>query len=112
MPPEERTGDVAVTPVTVPVLFVYPAGLLDGYAPKLVSAAAAVVAPVPPFAIGNVPVTPVDKGKPVPYVRVTLVGVPKVGLTNVLFVKVSVPVVVANVLVTSGRVKEYVDAVS
>jgi hypothetical protein len=30
-----------------------------------------------------VPVTPVVKGKPVPFVRVTDVGVPKIGVTNV-----------------------------
>ena len=41
------------------------------------------VAFVPPFAIGNVPVTPVVKGKPVPKVRVTDDGVPKIGVTNV-----------------------------
>ena len=41
------------------------------------------VAFVPPFAIGNVPVTPVAKGKPVAFVNVTDVGVPKTGVTNV-----------------------------
>ena len=41
------------------------------------------VAFVPPFAIGSVPVTPVVKGKPVPFVSVTDVGVPKTGVTNV-----------------------------
>jgi hypothetical protein len=35
------------------------------------------------LAIGNVPVTPVDKGKPVALVNVTLVGVPNAGVTNV-----------------------------
>ena len=38
---------------------------------------------VPPFAIGSVPVTPVVKGKPVPFVSVTEVGVPNIGVTNV-----------------------------
>ena len=38
---------------------------------------------VPPFAIGSVPVTPVVNGSPVPFVRVTDVGVPKIGVTNV-----------------------------
>jgi hypothetical protein len=38
---------------------------------------------VPPFAIGSVPVTPVVKGKPVPFVSVTEVGVPKTGVINV-----------------------------
>ena len=38
---------------------------------------------VPPFAIGNTPVTPVVKGRPVPFVSVTEVGVPKTGVTSV-----------------------------
>jgi len=38
---------------------------------------------VPPLATGNVPVTPVVKGNPVALVKVTLVGVPKTGVTNV-----------------------------
>ena len=46
-------------------------------------AAAAVVWPVPPLAIPKVPVTPVDKGKPVALVNVADVGVPKTGVTNV-----------------------------
>jgi len=41
------------------------------------------VAFVPPFAIGSVPVTPVVKGKPVAFVSVTDVGVPKIGVTKV-----------------------------
>lgn len=39
--------------------------------------------PVPPLADGNVPVTPVDNGKPVALVKVTDVGVPKIGVTSV-----------------------------
>jgi len=46
-------------------------------------APARVVAPVPPLAIGSVPVTPVVKGNPVALVKVTLVGVPKIGVTRV-----------------------------
>ena len=42
-----------------------------------------VVTPVPPFATGKVPVTPVVKGKPVALVKVTDCGVPKIGVTNV-----------------------------
>ena len=42
-----------------------------------------VAAPVPPFATGNVPVTPVVNGKPVALVNVTDVGVPKIGVTSV-----------------------------
>ena len=39
--------------------------------------------PVPPLAAGRVPVTPVVSGKPVAFVSVTDVGVPKTGVTNV-----------------------------
>jgi hypothetical protein len=38
---------------------------------------------VPPLAIGKVPVTPVDKGKPVALVNVAEEGVPKAGVTKV-----------------------------
>lgn len=41
------------------------------------------VIPVPPFATGNVPVTPLDRGKFVAFVRFTLVGVPSTGVTSV-----------------------------
>jgi hypothetical protein len=63
---------------------------------------------VPPLATGNVPVTPVDKGKPVALVIIPDAGVPKiglvnVGLVNVLLVKVSVPARVAKVPVV-GKV--------
>jgi hypothetical protein len=44
---------------------------------------AGVVVPVPPFATGSVPVTPVVKGSPVALVSVTEEGVPKAGVTNV-----------------------------
>ena len=54
-----------------------------GSAPKLVSAAAAVVAPVPPFVIAKTPVTPVVKGKPVAFVNIAAEGVPKAGVTKV-----------------------------
>ena len=46
-----------ISVVTVPVNV----GEASGAAPKFVKAAAAVVAPVPPLAIGNVPVTPEAK---------------------------------------------------
>ncbi len=73
------------------------------------NAAALVVAPVPPFAIGKVPVTPVVKGKPVAFVNTPDAGVPKagavkVGEVKVLFVKVSVPAKVAKVPDAAGRV--------
>jgi hypothetical protein len=38
--------------------------------------------PVPPFATGKIPVTPVVNGNPVTYVIVPLVGVPKLGVTK------------------------------
>jgi hypothetical protein len=41
------------------------------------------VVPVPPLAIGSVPVTPVVKGSPVAFVSVAEEGVPKAGVTNV-----------------------------
>ena len=46
-----------VSPVTVPPL-VAKAPIFAGVIPRLLLALAAVVAPVPPFAIGRVPVTP------------------------------------------------------
>jgi hypothetical protein len=55
-------------------------------------------APVPPFAKGNCPVTPVDNGKPVAFVRVKAVGVPRLGVTRVGEVaKTSEPVPVSSV---------------
>ena len=59
-----NTIDIAIAfPVVIP--------------PKLDKAVAAIVAFVPPLAIGRVPVTPVVSGNPVPFVRVTDAGVPK-----------------------------------
>ena len=37
---------------------------------------------MPPLVVASVPVTPVVKGNPVALVSVTLVGVPKIGVTN------------------------------
>ena len=78
-------------------------------------AAALVVAPVPPFAIGKVPVTPVVNGKPVAFVNTPDAGVPnagavKVGEVKVLFVKVSVPANVAKVPDAAGKVMAVVPA--
>lgn len=42
-----------------------------------------VVTPVPPFATGSVPVTPVVRGRPVAFVNTTALGVPNAGVTNV-----------------------------
>ena len=60
--------------------------------------AGVVVKPVPPLATGKVPVTPVDKGKPVALVSVTEVGVPSRGVTNVgLVANTAEPVPVSSV---------------
>lgn len=46
--------------------------------PEMVNVLAALFAtPVPPFAVPNIPVTPVVSGNPVALVNVPLVGVPK-----------------------------------
>ena len=45
--------------------------------------AVSVAAPVPPLATGRVPVTPVDRGKPVQEVNVPEDGVPNTGVTRV-----------------------------
>jgi hypothetical protein len=54
--------------------------------------------PVPPFAIGNKPVTPVVKGKPVALVNTTADGVPSAGVTKVgELVNTKLPVPVSSV---------------
>ena len=52
------------------------------------------VNPVPPLATGNVPVTPVVRGKPVRLVATPDAGVPRTGATSVN----AVPLVVAPVM--------------
>ena len=74
------------------------------FAPLVKKASPAVVEPVPPFAIGKVPVTPVVKGKPVAFVKTPEAGVPKAGAVNVLFDNVSVPAKVAKVPEALGNV--------
>ena len=59
--------------------FVPPAAIVKALLPVIEP----VVVPVPPFAIGSVPVTPVVKGNPVALVKVTEDGVPKTGATKV-----------------------------
>jgi hypothetical protein len=67
-------------------------------APRLVRAADAVVAAVPPRAIGRVPVVPPSIGRPVAFVKVALEGVPKAGVTSVGDVaKTSAPLPVSSV---------------
>ena len=67
---------VPLTDVTVPVLFVYPFGLLAGYAPRAVKALAAVVELVPPLAIKTVPVTLADVPVTLPTIGEEKVFVP------------------------------------
>ena len=92
--PPLATGKIPVTPVVsgkpvafvnvpdvgVPKIGVTNVGLVDRtFAPEPVL----VVTPVPPLATGSVPVTPVVSGKPVAFVRVPDVGVPRIGVTSV-----------------------------
>ena len=49
------------------------------------------VMPVPPLATGNVPVTPVVRGKPVALVNVTDDGVPSAGVVSVGLVARTIP---------------------
>ena len=65
---------------------------------KFASAAGAVVFPVPPLASGSVPVTPLERGKPVTLVITPLAGVPRAGVTSVGLVdKTVLPVPVDDV---------------
>ena len=50
--------------------------------PRMTLLAARLVVPVPPLVIGNVPVTPVDRGRPVAFVSVAAEGVPKLGVVS------------------------------
>ena len=52
-------------------------------APRFVLASVALLALVPPLTIGNTPVTPEVKGRPVPFVSTIELGVPKSGVTKV-----------------------------
>ena len=67
--PEPAVNVVRVKPVPLPMSNAPLAGVL--------------VKPVPPLAIGNVPVTPVVRGKPVALVSVADCGVPRIGVTKV-----------------------------
>ena len=70
----------------------------DPAAESAVLALAAVDEAVPPLATGNVPVTPVVKGKPVRFVATPDVGVPSKGVTSVgLVAKTAEPVPVSSV---------------
>ena len=91
--PPLATGSVPVTPVVSgkPVRFVATpddgvprAGVtkVGEFDRTLFPEPVDVVTPVPPFATGNVPVTPVVSGNPVPLVSVTEAGVPSVGVVR------------------------------
>jgi hypothetical protein len=72
--------DVSAVPLYVSALPVASALVLEAYTtPPEVKE----VSPVPPFVVASVPVTPVERGKPVALVRVTEVGVPRIGVTSV-----------------------------
>ena len=84
---------------------------------KPLNAAEAVIALVPPLAMGNVPVTPVVSGKPVQEVNVPDEGTPNTGVVNVgdvsvLFVSVSVVALPTKVSVATGSVSTEVPAVA
>jgi len=73
--------------------------------PDIVSVLATLLAtPVPPLFAGRVPVTPVESGSPVAFVNTPLVGVPSIGATSVLFVRVSVVARPTKVSVAVGKV--------
>ena len=73
---------MAVTDVAVatPKVGVTSVGLVEN---TLLPEPVDVVTPVPPFVVPNVPVTPVESGRPVALVSVTDVGVPRIGVTKV-----------------------------
>jgi len=74
-----KVGDVANTKEPEPVSSVTAAAkfALDGVPSQVATPVPNDVIPVPPFATGRVPVTPVLKGNPVRLVAVPLEGVPK-----------------------------------
>jgi hypothetical protein len=83
------------------LMIIYPPNTIDiaidlpvDAPPRAVRAADAVVCPVPPFAIGSVPVTPEDNTSPVVLIRLPDTGVPNAGATSVLLVNVATLVAV------------------
>jgi hypothetical protein len=84
--------------VLVPSVLRYLLALEPWLGNNAFSAVLAVVCPVPPLAIGRVPVTPVVSGSPVPLVKTTAEGVPRAGVTSVgLFANTRAPVPVSSV---------------
>jgi hypothetical protein len=95
-----NVGLVANTKAPVPVSSVTAAArlALEGVPKNVATPVPNDVMPVPPFATGSVPVTPVDRGKPVALVSVTDVGVPNKGVTSVgLVANTKEPVPVSSV---------------
>lgn len=90
---------VAVAALPLMLIFQVPEApvpVVDGMSvpiarPRFVRATDAVVAAVPPFAIGNAPVTPVVKGSPVALVNVRADGVPRLGVVRVGLVANTIP---------------------
>ncbi len=73
----EVPDETVAQDVLVPSVVRYLPELLVWLGANALNAVLAVVCPVPPLAIARVPVTPVDKGKPVKLVAVPPDGVPK-----------------------------------
>jgi len=79
-----RVGLVANTRAPEPVSSVIALAklALDGVPNNVATPVPKEVMPVPPLATGKVPVTPVDRGNPVPLVNTTAEGVPRLGVVK------------------------------
>lgn len=95
VPPLLGVADVHVVPFDVRTLPLVPGATTCSAEVPLPSStlfSVRLVAPVPPLAIGKVPVTPVARGNPVQLVSVPLEGVPRAGVTSAgLVAKTSAP---------------------
>lgn len=84
---DKNDGTVAATDVTVPEPLAVELIVWFGHEPVMVTFVpatnAGVAVPLPPLATGSNPVTPVVKGRPVAFVNVADVGVPRTGVTSV-----------------------------
>lgn len=87
-----NVGALAETPArTWPVVPALVAVTADVVLPRRTPFEVNDVAPVPPFPTANVPVIPVVRGRPVQFVSVPLVGVPRRGVTSVGDVARTIP---------------------
>ena len=105
--PAELTHVVPLEVNTLPLVLGATKVGADAPLPRITLLAVRVVRLVPPLATGSVPVTPVDRGKPVRLVATPLVGVPSAGVVSVgevsvLLVSVSVPAKVLSVPVVGN----------